>query len=129
MAITVSASDVRAQSDLSDYTGELQASVSLRLTDRNNSLAPPVFPDDQTGTVQDTTFAVTVPCTASDNPLAGADCEVSTTADAVIPGLVVEGDRAIWQLGQVQLYDGGVDGDAETTADNTLFATQGVFIP
>jgi hypothetical protein len=129
VAITVSANDVRAQSDLSDYAGELQASVSLRLTDRNNSLAPPVFPDDQTGTVQDTTFAVTVPCTASGDPDAGADCELSTSADAVTPGLVVEGDRAIWQLGQVQLFDGGVDGDAETTADNTLFATQGIFIP
>jgi hypothetical protein len=129
VAITVFANDVRAQSDLSDYAGELQASVGLRLTDRNNSLAPPVFPDDQTGTVQDTTVAVTVPCTATANPDAGADCEVSTSADAVTPGLVVEGDRAIWQLGQVQLFDGGVDGDAETTADNTLFATQGIFVP
>lgn len=129
VAVTVSANDVRAQSDLSDYAGELQASVSLRLTDRNNSLAPPLFPDDQTGTVQDTTFAVTVPCTASDDPDAGADCEVSTSADAVTPGLVVEGDRSIWQLGQVRLFDGGVDGDAETTADNTLFATQGIFVP
>jgi hypothetical protein len=129
VAITVAATDVRARSDLSDYAGELQASVGLRLTDRNNSLAPPLFPDDQTGTVQDTTVAVTVPCTATGDPNAGADCEVSTSADAVTPGLVVEGDRAIWQLGQVQLFDGGVDGDAATTADNTLFATQGVFIP
>ena len=43
--------------------------------------------------------------------------------------LALEGDRAIWQLGQVQLFDGGVDGDAETAADNTLFATQGIFVP
>jgi hypothetical protein len=127
VAISVTASDVRDRTDLSDYTGELQASVALRLTDRNNSILPPVFPDDQRGTVEDTTFDVTVPCTATASA-AGADCSVATTADAVVPGVVVEGDRAMWQLGQVQLFDGGPDGDAET-ADNTLFAVQGIFVP
>ena len=36
--------------------------------------------------------------------------------------------RSIWQLGQVQVFDGGADGQASTTP-NTLFATQGVFVP
>ena len=40
-----------------------------------------------------------------------------------------EGRRAIWQLGRVEVYDGGPDGDANTPAGDTLFATQGVFIP
>jgi hypothetical protein len=35
----------------------------------------------------------------------------------------------IVELGQVQVYDGGTDGSASTTADNTLFMDQGGFIP
>jgi hypothetical protein len=46
-----------------------------------------------------------------------------------MPGLVVEGKRAVWQIGQVQVYDGGADGNANTTGDNTLFLTQGLFTP
>ena len=45
-----------------------------------------------------------------------------------MPGAVVEGKRAIWQIGQVQVYDGGSDG-LVSTAPNTLFATQGLFVP
>ena len=45
------------------------------------------------------------------------------------PGAAPEGRRAIWQLGRVAVYDGGSDGDADTPAGDTLFATQGVFIP
>ena len=50
VTIDVSATDIRSTGDLSDYTGELQAQVSLRITDRNNSPLPPIFPDDQPGT-------------------------------------------------------------------------------
>ena len=32
------------------------------------------------------------------------------------------------ELGTIQLLDGGPDGDGDT-ADNSLFATQGVFVP
>jgi hypothetical protein len=39
---------------------------------------------------------------------------VDGSADAV-----VEGKRAIWQVGQVEVYDGGSDGPASTTSDNT----------
>ena len=46
-----------------------------------------------------------------------------------MPGSVKEGKRAIWALSRVELYDGGSDATGATTADNTLFATQGLFIP
>ena len=62
-------------------------------------------------------------------PTRRATCTLSTTADSVIPGFVKELKRAIWQLGPVRVYDGGADGDAETQGDNTLFATQGIFVP
>jgi hypothetical protein len=53
---------------------------------------------------------------------------VSTTADAVLPGAVQELKRTIWQLGAVRVEDGGPDGVAATPG-NTLFATQGIFVP
>ena len=129
VTIDVSATDIRKAGDLSDYTGELQAQVSLRITDRNNSALPPIFPDDQTGVMQDTPLSVTVPCAATPSTSIGASCSVITTADTLVPGTVTEGDRAVWAFDRVRLLDGGADGDAETAADNMLFATQGVFVP
>ena len=40
----------------------------------------------------------------------------------------VEGLRAIWQLGPVEVLDGGADGSASTTP-NTPFLRQGIFVP
>ena len=78
--------------------------------------------------MQDAAFAWTVPCSATADTTVGATCAVTTSADAVMPGVIKEGMRSIWQLGQVQVFDGGADGQASTTP-NTLFATQGVFVP
>jgi hypothetical protein len=58
----------------------------------------------------------------------GSTCNLSTTADAVLPGVVVEGKRAVWGLGKVEVRDGGADGDADT-APNTPFLEQGLFVP
>ena len=44
------------------------------------------------------------------------------------PGIAVEGARAVWQLGQVTVADGGADGVA-STEPNGVFAVQGVFVP
>jgi hypothetical protein len=32
-------------------------------------------------------------------------------------------------MGAVEVYDGGEDGDGDTTADNTVFLRQGIFVP
>jgi hypothetical protein len=76
----------------------------------------------------DTPLSLSVPCNATTGP-EGGDCHVTTTADAVLADVVQEGQRAVWQLGQVQVFDGGADGDGDTTGDNTLFAVQGTFAP
>ena len=47
---------------------------------------------------------------------------------ALVPGAVQTGKRAIWELGQVQVFDGGPDG-VVSTAGNSLFETEGVFVP
>jgi hypothetical protein len=34
----------------------------------------------------------------------------------------------MWQLGDLEVLDGGPDGDVDT-ADNTVFLRQGIFVP
>lgn len=120
---TISVTDVRRRADLTDYTGQLQLDTSLRVTDRLNGTAPV-----DTGTVADMPFPVTVPCNATADVNTGAICAVTTTADSVVPGAVREVKRTMWQLGRVALLDGGPDALA-ATPDNSVFATQGVFVP
>jgi hypothetical protein len=123
MKITASLTDVRKKSDLTDYTGQLQLLQTMRITDRLNGSAP-VDP----ATVSDFGFATTVPCTATADANVGSTCSVSTTADAVMPGAILEIRRTVIELGQVKVFDGGSDGVASTPG-NTLFAVQGIFAP
>jgi hypothetical protein len=123
MKILVSLTDVRRKSDLADYTGQLQLLPTLRITDRLSGSVP-VDP----ATVTDLGYPVTVPCTATTATTVGSTCSVSTTADAVTPGLMVENRRTILEIGQVKVFDGGADGLAATPG-NTLFASEGVFVP
>jgi hypothetical protein len=116
--------DVRHQGTLADYTGELQAVSLARITDRINGPAT-----NEPSTSTDIPFPVTVSCAATGGTAdVGATCAVSTSLDAVMPGAIPEGKRAIWALQQVKVFDGGADGDVDT-APNTLFATQGLFVP
>jgi L-gulono-1,4-lactone dehydrogenase len=72
--------------------------------------------------------AAYVSCSPTSSTGVGADCSIATTANALIPDAVQTGNRAIWQLGQVQVTDGGEDGVASSTTDNSLFMKQGVFV-
>ena len=125
---TVSIVDVRKKTDLSDYTGQVQVSMGLRLIDKYNSAEPGTQPFNDNGTGTDTTYAFTVPCAATGDTAIGGTCSIDTTADALSGGTVVEGKRAIWSLGQVKVFDGGADG-VVSTSPNTLFGVQGVFVP
>ena len=75
----------------------------------------------------DRTYSFDATCTPTAGP-EGATCTAQTTADALLPSTVQEGRRAIWELGQARVFDGGADGDP-STSDNTLFAVSGLFIP
>jgi glucose/arabinose dehydrogenase len=117
-------SDVRRKSDLLDYTGELRAVLTLSITDRYSG--PQL---DTAATVTNAPFGITVPCAATPAGSIGSSCNLATTADAVTANTVREGKRTMWGLGQVQVFDGGADGDADTAGDNTLFAVQGTYVP
>jgi Tol biopolymer transport system component len=108
---------------MTDYTGEVEVVVTMRITDK-------LTQGGRTGTLEPATIGVTVPCTATPDDVAGGTCAVTTTMDSVVPGVIPEGARSVWQLDGVEVWDGGIDGDVDTSSDQAaLFATQGVFVP
>jgi purine nucleosidase len=122
--VEASLTDVRRQGTLADYGGELLVEQVVQITDRFNGSA-----QDESGTVQASAYLFAVPCAATTLPTVGGSCSLSSTFNAILPGSVVEGGRSIWELGQTHVFDGGADGIGATTGDNTLFATQGIFVP
>jgi hypothetical protein len=114
---------VRNKSDLSDYTGELREVAYWRITDNYNG--PSLT---ESATMTDVNIPVTVPCSVTADLPVGSTCAVRTTANAVIPGSVKAGKREVVGLDQVQVYDGGADGNVGT-GEGTLFLDEGVFVP
>jgi Tol biopolymer transport system component len=121
--VTASITDVRGQALLDDYSGQLQLDASVRITDRRSGAAA-----NEPATVADTGFPVTVPCATTTATNVGSTCSVSTTFNAVMAGSITANARSIWALGATKVYDGGADGVA-STSPNTLFMTEGVFVP
>jgi hypothetical protein len=132
--LEVSLTDVRCRSTsggcagaMEDYTGNVLANATIRITDRYNGAAL-----NDPGTVYDIPFSWSVACTATGTPgipnAIGSACTSITTANALIPGFVKFGQRQIIELGQTKVFDGGADGNAATN-DNNLFQIQGIFNP
>ena len=114
MQVSGSITDVRRKTNPATlYTGQIQLSLPVRITDRYNV-------GDQ-ATVQDLPFNITANCTSG-------TCNFATSFDSSLASVIKEGKRAVWDLGQVQVFDGGAD-DNVSTAGNTLFETQGYFAP
>ena len=111
-----SITDVRNASDLSDYTGSLEARFGLRITDRSNTPYPN---GPGPGTVSDFTYSFSIPCAATADTNIGSICALSTTVDALAPGSAVEGRRAVWRVGEIEVRDGA----------GQPFVRQGVFVP
>lgn len=108
--------DVRLASDLSDYTGALEARVTLRITDKDNNPHPG---GPGAATTQVVPYSFPIPCAATADTTIGAECTFDTTAEAFVPGIAKEGRRAIWELGQLAVHDG----------TGSVFMRQGVFVP
>jgi hypothetical protein len=105
--VSLSLSDVREQPGLGDYGGDVTVALSARLTDR-----------DGYATTMDFPFEVPATCAVTAGPQ-GSLCSTLTTLDALLPGAVDEGARAIWEVGVVEVLDGA----------GNVFARQGVFVP
>jgi hypothetical protein len=135
--ITSSLSDVRCKAGTAaavctqtnvasgpDYSGALKGTAQVRISDHYNG--PGL---NEAATVQDIDFPFTASCanTAADTSI-GANCSVSTSANAVNPGSVQTTQREVLEFGPISLNDGGANGIAGAP-DATQFMTQGIFIP
>jgi hypothetical protein len=75
----------------------------------------------------DIPFPANMTCTSTADTAIGATCNFGTSPVAIgAPSPNV--DRAVVELTQIEVLDGGADGAVSTTP-NTLFAAQGIFIP
>jgi len=110
-----------------DYTGELGAVFTFRITDHFNAVNPGGGVDPATMT--DYTLPVWFSCSATADATVGSSCSAFINISGRIPGWTPEGKRSNFEMSQAQIYDGGADGLGSSTGDNTLFAVQGLFVP
>jgi hypothetical protein len=115
---------------LSDYLGELEGRVVIRVTDHHNSTM--IGGTGDTATVIDVPLPITVGCAANPNggtaTAIGGTCSIVTSANGAVPGAIEPGKRGNIEAGPITVNDGGPDGVGVTT-DNSKFAQQGIFIP
>jgi hypothetical protein len=142
VTINVNISDVRCDTDTvgdslacgntntsggRDYIGALLALATIRITDHWNGLGDTGGTDP--ATVSDLPFGAAVgPCTNTASGGTGANCNVSTSANAVVgppDPAVKDGQRGNVEISQIEILDGGVDG----TPPDERFLVQGIFIP
>lgn len=85
---------------------------------------------NRAATMLDIVFPVPVDCIS--NPegatTAGSNCGTNTTANALVPGAVINGKQAVVEIGEVQQMDSGPDGE-RGNSDDERFSTQGIFLP
>jgi len=106
-----------------DYSGQVQGNATIRISDHYNG--PGL---NEAATVVDIPFPVNGQCANTISTTVGGTCTTATTANAVVPGSVKDTQRAVVEVGQLQIFDGGASGVAGA-ADATLFEVQGIFIP
>jgi hypothetical protein len=121
--VTANLSDIRMAADLTDYTGELEARLQLRMTDTASGAAL-----NTPATAVDLPLSFVIPCQPTADPDAGSDCAVKTSVDTLLGGVVTESRQAVWEVSKAEVLDGGPDGSV-ATADNSAFAEQGIFVP
>lgn len=116
---TASCNPTANAADGPDYSGALLGTASLNITDHNNAAGCPPqgpacgpFTDAATGT--QASFPIVTPCSVNADATIGGTCAVTTTANATSPGAVVEGKRGIVEISQLQVFDGGSDGNPGT---------------
>jgi hypothetical protein len=107
-----------------DYSGELQGNATIRISDHYNG--PSLT---EAATVVDIPFPINMTCANTADTATGGVCNINEMGPVVCPECgVTEGQRTVVQITQMQVFDGGADGQI-STGGNTLFMDQGLFIP
>jgi len=110
-----------------DYTGELQADATIRITDHWNATSPGGGGDP--ATVVDIPMPINLTCVSTADSSVGATCNISgNTCLGCLEPVIRDGMRTVVEIGQVRVYDGGADG-VVATSPNATFLRQGIFIP
>jgi hypothetical protein len=112
-----------------DYTGDLQANATIRMTDHYNATSPGGGSDP--ATVVDIPFPVNMPCISTSDPEVGGLCDLAFAPQPLTPvpnDTWFNGKRVVVEMTQFEVSDGGSDGVVSTTP-NTVFMRQGIFIP
>jgi hypothetical protein len=107
------------------------ATADLQMTDQDNAAETP-----EPGTLQSFKYEFPVDCVTTALTSIGSSCSANTTADALVPGTVIESKRTIWEIGQVSIEDAGPNGTGYAACpptcgdgDETTFLREGVFVP
>lgn len=125
VGVDFSLTDVLRRDTLAAYTGQLRVELRLRITDGYNAVDLTSPPNEfATG---DYRLTFDVPCSPATN---GSTCQLHSSIDALTysTGAVRELQRAIWELDQVRVLDGGANGQPGF-GDEQVFAVQGLFAP
>jgi ABC-type phosphate transport system substrate-binding protein len=122
--------DVRNASGGTDYTGLLNLTSQVRITDLSNGAY-----EASSGTVQDAELSFPVQCVATGGG-AGAACNFASTVDAQVPGFAKEGKNAIIDMQSINVEDAGPNGTLGPgcprvcgDGDESVFLNSGVFLP
>jgi hypothetical protein len=110
-------------SDGPDYSGQLKADMSIRISDHYNG------PDlNEAATVVDIPFPVHMQCVNTTSTTTGGTCSTAGPPPGCPPACPTPNQRQVVEFGQIEVFDGGADGQ-NATDPNTVFARQGIFIP
>lgn len=130
----ISLVDIRSGSRIGpDYDpnpsgADMTFDARIRLTDIGSCTgAGCSAPYDEGATAVDTAFPIPLDCAPTQGD-GGSACDANTTANAVAPGLIQEGNRTSIQFFRAFVKDSGQDGIHGNT-DDKLVAQQGFFVP
>jgi hypothetical protein len=137
----------------SDYDDDAFIRFMLRITDHSNSAEPSAgaactnssgFPPCVSATVIDLSFALPIACTTTPASSNGSNCNLDTTLDSQIPGMVIERQRTSYSMpspgpfygGSVVLLNQGPNNSGGITCppfcgtgDEEPMMVQGLFLP
>lgn len=113
VVIDVKLTDVRTAGSLTDYSGSALFLTTLRITQHPAGLLSP------SATAADVPLSFPVPCTPTAEGSIGSTCQLTTSADAVLAGSAIEGNRTAWELDDPEILDNA----------GMRFVSQGIDVP
>jgi hypothetical protein len=128
VTIALAATDIRDRTTAGDYLpnpagADVTLVAKLRISDTYNGSSL-----DDPATVADLDFRVPVGCTGTASGSVGATCNLTTSADAVTPGSILEQNSMVLQTFRARLNDSGANG-SPGDGDDRAFAQQGIYVP